>query len=139
MWGGSPVTRLLDRMESKAICLINSPRLTDFLQPLSLCRSVASLSLYYHYYRGHCSSELSECMLPPLRRACNTRQAPYSHFFSVQLPNARINWYSHSFIYTTCQLWKNLPLSVFPPIYDLNSFKRNVSRHLDRTLTLNWT
>ena len=134
VWGGSPATRLLDRVESKAIRLINSPPLTDSLQPLSLRRNVASLSVYYRYYTGHCSSELSECMLPPLRRARNTRQASYSHPFSVQLPNARIDRYSHSFIYTTGQLWNTLPLSIFPHNYDLNSFKRNVSRHLDRTL-----
>ncbi|KAK3884497.1 hypothetical protein Pcinc_011235 [Petrolisthes cinctipes] len=135
VWGGSTFTTLLDKVESKAFRLINSPPLTDSLQPLSLRRNVASLSLFYRYYTGHCSSELSQCMLPPLRRACNTRQASHSHPFSVQLPNARVNRYSQSFIYTTGQLWNTLPSSIFPPYYDLCSFKRNVSRHLER----NWT
>jgi hypothetical protein len=131
VWGGSPHTALLGRVESKAFRLINESLLTASLQPLALRRNVASLSLFYRYYNGHCSSEISQHMLPPLRRARNTRQASQSHPFSVQLPNARVNRYSQSYIYTTGQLWNTLPPSIFPPDYNLNIFKRNVSRHLE--------
>merc|ERR1711980_53063 len=95
---------------------------------------IASLSLFYRYFHGHCSSELSASIPPPLRRARNTRQASNSHPFSVQLSNTRVNRYSQSFMYKTGQLWNCLPLSVFPSVYDLQSFKRNVSRHLDGTV-----
>ena len=43
------------------------------------------------------------------------------------LSNERVNQYLHSFIPYTGKLWNFLPLSVFPPAYDLNSFKRGVS------------
>ena len=134
VWGGSTHTALLNRVESKAFRLINTPSLTDSLQPLSVRRNVASLSLFYRYFHGHCSSELSASIPPPLRRARNTRQASNSHPFSVQLPYARVNRYSQSFMYKTGQLWNCLPLSVFPSVYDLQSFKRNVSRHLGRAV-----
>ena len=64
-----------------------------------------------------------------------TRLSTSSHLYSVHLPNARVNQYLHSFIPCTGKPWNSLPLSVFPPAYDLNSFKRGVSRHL----TLSWT
>ena len=49
IWGSSPYTSLLDRIESKAIRLIGDPSLTLTLDPLSLRRKVASLSLFYCY------------------------------------------------------------------------------------------
>ena len=57
---------ILIEVESKAICLIGDPSLTSTLDPLSLCRKVASLSLSYRYYFGHCSDELAACILPPM-------------------------------------------------------------------------
>ena len=65
IWDSSPYTSLLDRVESKAIHLIDNPSLTSTLDPLSLCRKVASLSLFYHCYFGHWSDELAAC-IPPL-------------------------------------------------------------------------
>ena len=50
IWGSSPYTSLLDRIESKAIRLIGDPSLTSTLDPLSLRRKVASLSLFYRYF-----------------------------------------------------------------------------------------
>ena len=38
-WGGSTHTAVLNRVESKAFRLINSSPLTDYLQPLFLCRN----------------------------------------------------------------------------------------------------
>ena len=43
--------------------------------------------------------------------------------------NARVNQHLHSFIPYTGKLWNSLLLLVFSPVYDLNSFKRGVSRH----------
>ena len=50
--------------------------------------------------------------------------------YSVHLSNAGVNQYTHSFIPNTGKLWNYLPMSVFPPAYDLNFSKRGVSRHL---------
>ena len=46
IWSSSPYTSLLDRVKSKAICLIGDPSLTSTFDPLSLRRKVASLSLF---------------------------------------------------------------------------------------------
>ena len=130
IWGGSTHTALLERVESRAFHLINSPALTNSLQSLSARRTVASLSLYYRYYNKHCSSELSCRIPPPLRRARATRLSTYSHPFSVQLSDPRLNRYAHSFIYSTGKVWNNLPSSVFPASFDLYTFKRRVSGHV---------
>ena len=50
IWGGFTHTAFLEKVESRAFCLINSPPLTNSLQSLSARRIVASFSLYYCYY-----------------------------------------------------------------------------------------
>ena len=50
--------------------------------------------------------------------------------YFVHLPYARVNHYLHSLVPSTGKFWNSLPESVFPSSYDLNSFKRGVSRHL---------
>ena len=67
VWGSSIHTALFNRVESKAFRLINSP-LTDYLDSLSHRRNVASLSIFYLYFHADFSSELANCMLPPLPR-----------------------------------------------------------------------
>ena len=49
---------LLDKLQ-KRICRIIGPSLTASLEPLAHRRNVASLSLFYRYYFGRCSSELA--------------------------------------------------------------------------------
>jgi len=130
IWGGSPYTFLLDRVESKAFRLIDDPTLTSSLDSLSLRRNVASLSLFYRYFHGHCSEELASCVPPPLRRPRSTRQATTSHRFSVDIANSRINRFSDCFFPTVSRLWNSLPSSVFPNSYNLSLFKRLICRHL---------
>ena len=113
---------------TKAFRLINSPPLTDCLDSLSHRRNVGSLSLYYRYFHSDCSSELVNCMPPPLPRPRCTILSTSSYPCSVHLSNPRVNQYLHSFIPYSDKLWNSLSLSVFPPAYD--SFKRWVSRHL---------
>ena len=129
VWGGSTHTALLEKIESKAFRLINCHPLTSSLQSLPTRRNIAALSLFYRYYHGQCSRELSECIPPPLRRVGGTRLSANSHSFSVQLSNPRINKFSQSYFYYASQLWNSLPSSVFPFSYDLNCFKRRVSGH----------
>ncbi|KAL7640559.1 UNVERIFIED_CONTAM: hypothetical protein RMT77_008834 [Armadillidium vulgare] len=130
IWGGSTHTALLEKMESRALRLINSPALTNSLQSLSARRNAASLSLYYRYYNGHCSSELSRRIPPPLRRDRATRLSTQSHIFSVQLSDPRLNRYAQSYMYSTGIVWNTLPSSIFPISYDLATFKRRVSGHV---------
>ena len=101
IWGSSPYTSLLDRIESKAIRLIGHPSLTSTLDPLSLRRKVASQSLFYRYYFGHCSDELAACIPPPMARPRSTLQATFAHNYCVELSNARINRFSDGFFPST--------------------------------------
>ena len=52
IWGRYPEVDLLDKVQSKAFCLISSSTLTDSLPSLSLRRDVTSLSLFCRYYFG---------------------------------------------------------------------------------------
>ena len=130
IWGSSPYTSLLDRVESKTIRLIGDPSLTSTLDSLSLRRKVASLSLFYCYYLGHCSEELAACIPPPMARPRSTRQASFAHNYCVKLSNARINRFSDGFFLSTSHLWNSLPSSVFLASFNLPSFKRQVCHHL---------
>ena len=130
IWGSSPAVFLLDRVQSKAIRLINDHSLTSSLDSLSLRREVASLSLFYRYYFGHCSAELRDRVPRPLRRPRCTRQAVASHQYSVELCNHRIERCSDCFFPSTSVAWNSLPAAVFPASYNLSSFKRHVYHHL---------
>ena len=50
---------LLDKLQ-KGICRTVGPSLAAFLEPLAHHRNVASLSLFYRYYFGRCSSKLAQ-------------------------------------------------------------------------------
>ena len=53
---------LLDKLQ-KWICRIVGPSLAPSLEPLTHRGNVTSLSLFYRYYFGRCSSELAEMVL----------------------------------------------------------------------------
>ncbi len=72
---------------------------------------------------------LTACLPPLTRRRC-TRLSSQAHSYTVQIPYGRVNQYILSFVPVTGKLWNSLPYSVFPHVYDLNAFKRGVSRHL---------
>ena len=61
VWAGAPscYLELLDKLQ-KRICRTVGPSLAASLKPLAHRRNVASLSLFYRYYFGRCSSELPE-------------------------------------------------------------------------------
>ena len=130
VWGGAPKSslHLLDRVQSKAIRLINNPNLTNSLQSLSHRRLVADLSIFYRYFHGHCSQEIKNIIPDPMRRVRTTRSSTHSHPFQVTLPNPRTLAHKSSFIPRTSQLWNSLPPTSFPESYNLSSFKSNVNK-----------
>ena len=67
IWAGAPsvVLSLLDKVQRRIVNIIG-PTLAAKLQPLSHRRNVASLSLFYKYFHGRCSSELSS-LVPPVK------------------------------------------------------------------------
>ena len=128
--GGSGSSTLLDRVESKAKRLINSPLLSNSLDPLLLRRDLGALSLFYRYYNGKCSRELAFLIPPPLRRLRCTRGALLSHQFCVDVGNPRLARCGASFFAATSVLWNSLPSSIFPPVFNLPLFKVSVCAHL---------
>ena len=66
VWAGAPsyYLELLDRLQ-KRMCRIVRPSLAASLEPLAPRRNVASLSLFYGYYFGGCSSELAQLVPLP--------------------------------------------------------------------------
>ena len=95
---GSTHTVWLNRLESKAFRLINSPPLTACFNSLSHRRNVVSLSIFYVYFHVDCSSELANCIAPPVPLPRCTRFSTSSYHYAVHLSNARGNQYLHSFI-----------------------------------------
>ena len=130
VWGGAPKSslNLLDRIQSKAICLINNPNLTNSLQSLSHRRLVADLSIFYRYFHAHCSQEIKNIIPDPMRHVQTTRSSTHSHPFQVTLPNPRTLAHKSSFIPRTSQLWNSLPPTSFPESYNLSSFTSTANK-----------
>ena len=65
-WAGAPscYLELLDKLQQQ-ICRTVGPSLAPSLEPLAHCRNVTSLSLFYRYYFGRCSSELGQLVPLP--------------------------------------------------------------------------
>ena len=118
---------LLDKVQSKAIRLINNPNLTKSLPPLSHCRLVGDLSIFYRYFNGHCSQEIRDIIPVPLRRVRTTRSSTHSHPFQVSLPTSQTLSHKSSFIPRTCNL-RNVLHSCFPESYNLPSFKSRINK-----------
>ena len=66
IWAGVPscYLELLDKLQ-KRVCRTVGPSLTASVEPLAHHGNVASLSLFYRYYFGRCSSELAELVPLP--------------------------------------------------------------------------
>ena len=64
IWANAPIyyLELLDQLQEE-ICRTIGPSLAAYFEPLVHCWYRASLSLFYRYYFGRCSSELAQ-MVP---------------------------------------------------------------------------
>ena len=120
---------LLDKLQ-KRICRIVGPSLAASLELLAHYRNVASLSLFYRYYFGRCSSELAQLVPLPFSRGRSTRYSDGLHDFSVTIPRCYKDVYVNSFFPRTAKLWNSLPIECFPLTYDLSGFKSRINRHL---------
>ena len=130
LWAGAPKTHLQlpDRVEKRAKNLMGQ-QLANKLLPLSvrrLRRDVASLSLFYRYYFGKCSSALGEIVLKPKVFSRNTRRANPLTCYHVNIERTRTQGRSQSLFVRTGHLWNQLPSSCLPAQYNLDSFKRRV-------------
>ena len=86
-WAGAPscYLELLDKQQ-KRMCRTVGLSLAASLEPLAHRRNVASLSLFYRYYFGRCSSELTQLVPLPYSRGRSTRYSDRLHNFSVTIP-----------------------------------------------------
>ena len=131
IWAGalSCYMELLDKLQ-KQICRTVGPSLAASLEPLAHCQNVASLSIFYRYYFGRCSSELAQLIPLPFPQG---RSADYSdrlHDFSATIPRCYKDIYVNSFFTGTATIWNYLPIECFPLTYDLSGFKSRINRHL---------
>ena len=106
------------------------PSLAASLEPLVRRRNVASLSLYYRYYFGRSSSELTQLVPLPFSRGGSTHYSDRLYDFSVTIPRCYKDVYVNSFFPCTARLWNSLPIECFLLTYNLNGFKSRISRHL---------
>ena len=131
VWAGAPscYLELLDKLQ-KRICRTVGPSLAASLEPLAHRRNVASLSLFYRYYFGRCSSELAELVPLPYSRGRSTRYSDRLHDFNVTIPRCYKDVYVNSFFPRTARLWNSLPIECFPLTYNLSGFKSRINRYL---------
>ena len=77
--------KLLGELE-KWICRTVGPSLGTCIESTAHCCNVASLSLFYRYYFGRCSSELAKLVPLPFSQERSTRYSDRVHDFSVTIP-----------------------------------------------------
>jgi hypothetical protein len=133
VWGGSRSTSMLNMVDRRARRLIGSTQISDALDSLTVRRTVGALSLFYRFFHGRSSTELSAIVppfLPPPVR--HTRQAQMRRPLSLEEPQVRIERFGRSFFPSVTRLWNKLPISVFPPAESFapSAFRSGVSRHL---------
>ena len=124
VWAGAPSCYLeLLNKPQKRICRTVGLSFAASLEPLAHRRNVASLSLFYSYYFGRCSSELTQLVPLPSSRSRSTRYSDRLYDFSVTTPRHYKNVYVNSFFPRTTRLWNSRPIESFPLTYDLSGFK----------------
>ena len=87
LWGGacSDALGLIDNIQ-KRVANIIGPILAASLQPLSIRRDVASLSLFYKCYHDHCSVDLFSLVPPSKVFQRVTRLPSHLNPFTVTVP-----------------------------------------------------
>ena len=131
VWAGAPscYLELLDKLQ-KRICRTVGPSLAASLEPLAHCRNVASLSLFYRYYFGRCSSELDQLVPLPFCRGRSTRYSDKLYEFSVTILRCCKDDYVNSFFCRIARLQNSLLIGCLPLNYNLHGFKSRINRHL---------
>ena len=87
VWAGvlSCYLKLLDKLQKQICCTVGAS-FAGSLEPLTYHRNVASLSHFYRYCFGRCSSELDQLVPLPLSWGRSTRYFDRLHDFSVTIP-----------------------------------------------------
>ena len=117
-------------LELLGICKTVGPSFIVSLELLTHCRNVVRLTIFYRYYFGRCSSELTQLVPLPFSRGRSTRYSDRLHDFSVTIRRCYKDVYVNSFFQHKARLLNSLPLEYFPLTYDPRGFKSRINRHL---------
>ena len=136
IWAGatSCYLELLDKLQ-KRICRTVGTSLAASLEPLFHRRNLPLFhrqSLFYRYYFGRCSTELSELVPLPYSRVRSTPYSDRLHGFSATISRCYKGFYVNSFFPRTARLWKFLPIEFFSLTYDLSGLKYRIRFFLNR-------
>ena len=98
VWAVAPICHLemLDKLQ-KRICRTVGPSLAASLEHLAHRQNVTSVSLFYRYYFGRCSSELAQLVPLPFSQGRSTRYSNRLHDFLSH------SWMSISTVSFPCQ------------------------------------
>ena len=129
VWAPSCYLELLDKLQ-KRTCRTVGPSLAASLEPLARCWNVANLSLFYRYYFGRCSSELTQLTQFRYSQGRTTCYSDRSHDFFVTILRCYKDVSVNNFLPRTARLWNSLSIECFPLTYDLNGVKSRINRHL---------
>ena len=81
--------------------------LLPLFEPSADCQNIPSLSLFYRYYFGKSSSELTQLVPLPYCWGRSTRYSDRLHDFSVTIPRYYKDVYVNSFFPRTARLWNS--------------------------------
>ena len=128
-WAGAPICylELSDKLK-KRISRTVGPSLVASLEPLAHRQNVASLSLFYRYYFGRCSSELAQLVPLPFSQGRLTRYSNRLYDFSVTIPRCYKDVHVNSFFPQTAKLWIYLLIECFPLTNYLSGFMSSLKK-----------
>ena len=98
LWNTVVMSGLVLQQSSKRICRTVGPSFAASLETLAHCQNVSSLSFFYTYYFGRCSSELAQLVPFPYSRGRSTRYSNRLHDFSVTTSRRYKNVSTGSFL-----------------------------------------
>ena len=120
---------LLDKLQKRILSTVSLSLAASF-ESLVYCQIVTSLSVFYSYYFGRCSSDMAQLLPIPYLCGRSTRYSDRLHDFSVTIPRCYKDVYVKSFFPRTARLWNFLPIECFPLACDRNGFWSRINRHL---------
>ena len=95
---------LIFQQTNKSICRTVGLSLAASLEPLAHHQNVASLSFFYRYYFGRCSSELAQLVPLPFSQGKSTCYSDRLHDFSATFPRCFKDVHVNHFISCTARL-----------------------------------
>lgn len=127
-WSATNNFHSLDKIQLRAIEIINDPTITNTLETLSFRRRVIVLTHFYRYMNGDCPAQIVHLLPPKMLKIQGKRNRMNQYAVEVCAS------YDKHFIASASLLWNSLPDTVFPKIFDVTKFRQNISFHFINTL-----